>query len=145
LALRKDPLFALALLAGIFVWWVLWFFFPSTPIFNWPLEYPLRFLTLAFSYPLIEELFFRGLLQPTLYQKSWGHRNWLSLSIANWLTSLLFMLAHFYAHPPLAAISVLIPSLIFGAFRDRYHSLTPALLLHIFYNAGYFWLFGAPN
>jgi hypothetical protein len=49
-------------------------------------------------------------------------------------------------HPPLAAISVMIPSLIFGHFRDRYNAapyqhLAAPIGLHIWYNSGYFLLF----
>jgi membrane protease YdiL (CAAX protease family) len=39
---------------------------------------------------------------------------------------------------------VLFPSLIFGYFRDRYTSIYPCMVLHAFYNAGYFGLTGLP-
>ena len=34
---------------------------------------------------------------------------------------------------------MLLPSLLFGYFKDRYRSLTIPIILHVFYNAGYFW------
>jgi membrane protease YdiL (CAAX protease family) len=35
---------------------------------------------------------------------------------------------------------VLLPSLLYGYFRDRHGSVYPAIALHVFYNAGYFLL-----
>jgi membrane protease YdiL (CAAX protease family) len=39
---------------------------------------------------------------------------------------------------------VFFPSLVFGLFKDRTQRLLAPILLHVFYNAGYFWLFAAP-
>ena len=38
-------------------------------------------------------------------------------------------------------MSVFVPSLIFGYFRDRYRNIVPAVLLHVFYNTGFVLLF----
>jgi membrane protease YdiL (CAAX protease family) len=35
---------------------------------------------------------------------------------------------------------VFAPSLVFGYFRERYGSIAPGAVLHVFYNAGYFLL-----
>lgn len=96
-------------------------------------------------YPVLEEFAFRGLLQETFFAQTWGKKNWLNISLANLLTSVLFVLAHFFYHQPLWALSVFIPSLVFGFFRDKYQSVIPSILLHIFYNFGYIWLFGKPS
>ena len=64
---------------------------------------------------------------------------------ANLITSLVFTGLHFIYHPPLWAASVLLPSLVFGYFKDRYRTLTTPIILHVFYNAGYFWLFAPPG
>ena len=61
------------------------------------------------------------------------------------LISLVFTGLHFIYHPPLWAASVLLPSLVFGYFKDRYRTLTTPIILHVFYNAGYFWLFAPPG
>ncbi len=66
---------------------------------------------------------------------------YLGLSKANLLTSLLFAGAHLFVQSPLWAAAVIVPSLIFGAFRDRYKSVDPAIILHSFYNLGYFLIF----
>ena len=61
-------------------------------------------------------------------------------TLANLATSVLFTALHFVSHPPLWAAGVLLPSLLYGYFRDRHDSVYPAIALHVFYNAGYFLL-----
>lgn len=51
--------------------------------------------------------------------------------------SLQFSALHFIGHPPLWAAGVLLPSLLYGFFRDRHDSVLPPIALHVFYNAGY--------
>ena len=60
--------------------------------------------------------------------------------MANVLTSIAFAAVHLYAHPPLWALAVFFPSLVFGYFRDRSGRLEGPILLHIGYNASYFML-----
>ncbi len=86
----------------------------------------------------MEELIFRGALQGELLRRGWEQQTIAGLSVANWITSLAFMALHFIAHPPLWAAAVLVPSLLFGHFRERFRSLYPPLSLHIYYNTGYF-------
>ena len=101
----------------------------------------MNFLLPALVYPLLEELVFRGLIQHTLYQYAWGARRLGTLSVANLITSVLFGLAHLWRQPLAWAAAVIAPSLLFGYFRDRYHSVVPAIVLHTVYNTGFFWLF----
>ncbi len=103
------------------------------------------FLLPVLVYPVLEEIAFRGLLQETFFAQKWGQTSWSNFSVANLLTSILFVALHFFYHAPLWALSVLIPSLVFGYFRDQYRSVIPSVLLHIFYNLGYIWLFGKPS
>jgi len=88
--------------------------------------------------PLLEELLFRGVVQGWLREAAWGARKTLGLSTANWITSLLFVVAHLPAQPLAWAVAVLVPSLVFGHFRDRHDSLLPAAVLHIAWNAAFF-------
>lgn len=101
---------------------------------------PTQFFLLTVIYPVLEEAAFRGALQGELYRTSWGPNRFVGISAANLATSLAFSIAHVIYHPPLAAFLVFFPSLIFGYFRDRYHSVIPAAALHVFYNAVFFWL-----
>jgi hypothetical protein len=65
-----------------------------------------------------------------------GRRAIHEVTLADCATSVLFMAGHWFTHPPLWALSVLIPSLIFGLVRDRLQSTYPAIVLHCFYRRG---------
>ncbi len=138
----RDAQFGAALAAAPFFWWILlWWNSPVALNPAWPLHMPLLFLLLALVYPVVEELVFRGALQGTLYRQRWGSRRLGPISTANFFTSLLFAGFHFFYHAPLWAALVFLPSLLFGYFRDKYQRVLPAIILHVLYNAGYFWLF----
>jgi len=109
---------------------------------SWPMHAPLIFLQLTILYPVLEEVVFRGFIQGEFIRKPVFRRQYRGITSANVLTSLLFAAAHLFAHPLAMAMLVFLPSLIFGYFRDRYDGwLLPAILLHIYYNAGYFLIF----
>jgi len=138
----KDKLFGAALLAAPLFWAGVWIWGGKSDL-TWPSLAPGKFVMLALVYPVLEELAFRGFLQEALYKTAQGKKTWLGISGANALTSVIFALFHLLRHPPLWAASIIFPSLVFGFFRDRYERVTPAIVLHVFYNAGYFWLFGS--
>lgn len=91
--------------------------------------------------PLLEELVFRGLLQGQLLRlstPSGGQPRRLGpLTLANLLVTAGFVALHLRAQPLAWALAVAVPSLIFGHLRERMGSVWPAVLLHIFYNAGF--------
>ena len=86
-------------------------------------------------YPIIEELAFRGVIQEVIATKTKQYPAYFYISVANILTSVLFVLMHFVHHTPLWAMLVFIPSLIFGYFKDQYKNILPSIFLHMFYNA----------
>lgn len=140
---HRDLPFWIALLAGPVFWMLLSLFVPIRPLPPGKLiSTPFLFLTLW--QPTVEELLFRGFLQGQWSRSPWAKRSYGGITAANVVTSILFVLAHFFSHPPEWALSVLIPSLVFGYFRDRHQSIYPSIFLHIFYNAGYFYLTGLP-
>ena len=141
-AVGKDRAFGAALLAAPLFWGGLLLWAGTSPDLGWPARAPGQFLMLALALPVLEELAFRGFLQGALHKSAWGARARLGISAANLVTSLVFAAAHLLRHPPLWAGLTFFPSLVFGFFRDRYGRVLPSILLHIFYNAGYFWLFG---
>jgi len=98
------------------------------------------FLILVLMYPIVEEIIFRGLLQPTL--EKYFNQNWSVFSAANLLTSLAFALMHLINHPPIWALATFIPSLAFGYSMERAKNLSAPVTLHCTYNAGYFLFFG---
>ena len=133
--LLHDAQFYLALLAGVVVITSLSLLQPPHP--GWPPFWP--YLQLALLFPVLEEYLFRGLLQEAITAR---YPNRLGpLSHANLTTSVLFALAHLPNHPPIWALSVFFPSLVFGHFRERYHHLLPHTLLHCLYNSSYFLLY----
>lgn len=100
---------------------------PSGPVL-WP-------LLAVFVYPPLEEIVFRGGLQPWLAVR-W-RRRWGPLTAANLGTSAVFTGLHFVFHPPLWAAAVLAPSLVYGYFRERHDALAAPIALHAAYNAVY--------
>jgi membrane protease YdiL (CAAX protease family) len=139
----RDALYWLAWLAAGVFWLGLWLTsavqpLPWQQVWSWP------FFSLALWQPFMEELGFRGVLQGSLTTCSWGRKGWHGITLANGITSVLFAFAHCWHHPPFWAAAVLAPSLVFGVCRERYRSVYPAMLLHAFYNAGYFMLTGLP-
>jgi membrane protease YdiL (CAAX protease family) len=142
-AFYRDRRFFLALLAGVVFWLLLGLTSPRSPL-TWQQLVSWRFFSLALWQPCWEELLFRGVLQGGARQYAWGQWCWRGLTGANVVVSVLFMAGHWFYHPPLWACAVLLPSLLFGWMRDRYGSVYPAMVLHAFYNAGYFWLTGFP-
>ncbi|VAW72724.1 hypothetical protein MNBD_GAMMA15-1881 [hydrothermal vent metagenome] len=136
----RDPVFLAAIGAALLYWGVL--FVVSKPEIDlaWPLREPLRFLYPALLYPIIEEIVFRVFIQDFIQARL---RPWQlgPLTHANLLTSLLFTALHFISHPPLWAAAVFLPSLLFGLSKERSGNLAAPVLLHVFFNSGYFWLF----
>ena len=125
--------FALAMLAGILVVWVMHVWvqpYPSHVEFNWA-----QLLSLIIWQPLVEEVLFRGIIQGQFAKREWGKQSWLSISGANAVTSVLFVAMHMINSPPLFALTVLAPSLVFGYFRDRCNSVYPCIVVHSAYNA----------
>lgn len=133
-AIMAAPLFCLGLLFSQCSFSVAW---------RKPFSYPDKFLLLSFVYPVLEEIVFRGLLQGTLLKWGAGRKRWRGITLSNGVTSIIFMLAHFVSHAWNWAVAVLAPSLIFGYFRDKYQSIMPSIILHIFYNFVYFLFFWA--
>lgn len=141
--LFRDRHFLLAVAAGPVFWAALAVWVPARPLAPaalviWP------YLHLAVAAPVLEELAFRGALMGWFHDYAWGGRRVLGLTLANLAASVGFTALHFAGHPPLWAAAVAVPSLLFGHLRDRHGSVVPALLLHVFYNAGYFALTGLP-
>ena len=113
---------------------------------TWPFRAPIFFFSAAVVYPVLEEIVFRGVVQPFFLRFQVGKKRWQGFTLANIGASAVFAVAHLVSHSPPWAAATFLPSLVFGYFRDRDGSLRIPIALHIYYNAGYFLLFsGAPS
>lgn len=135
----KDRTYQAAIIAAVIFWAGSLIFTRLSINWHWPIDRPSAFLLLTIIYPTLEEIVFRGLLQERLHHYLKGHIGF--LTHANILTSIIFAVLHFFYHAPVWATIVIVPSLIFGHFKDKYQSLVPPIVLHVFYNTGYYWLF----
>lgn len=128
-----DGLLAFALIGGALIAGIVGSSAPDRDVSGW-----LLLASLVLWQPAVEELLFRGVVQGMLLRTTLGSRSRWGLSVANVITSLAFVSVHFIRQPPLWAIGVIVPSLVFGFFRDRSDSVWPPLVLHIVYNGAFF-------
>jgi uncharacterized protein len=138
----RDWQFLAAIAFGLLFWFGLAWFAPNTRGLGFSFA---ALLSLCIAQPVIEEILFRGVIQGEFLRRPWGLAERFGISAANVATSIAFTALHFISHPPAWAASVLIPSLLFGYFRERHRSLYPPLTLHIYYNTGYFLTTGFPT
>lgn len=136
----QDPLIKAGFVVAPLFWFALYFISPPQGSQAWLLVAPLWYLKLALLYPILEELVFRGLVQSQIFnvlrKVKLGPFTW-----ANIGASVVFCGFHFLSHAPIWAGLVIIPSLYFGYLKDKYHSLKQPILMHVFFNAGYFLIF----
>lgn len=134
---RPDPHLLLALLAAVPVWLVLLLGMGPglrVPQGGW------AWCSLLLVQPCLEEWVFRGLLQGEALRLTsrrgvparLGPITW-----ANAVVTLLFVGLHLLAQPVLWALAVAAPSIVLGHLRERLHSVWPAVLVHMAYNAGF--------
>jgi CAAX protease family protein len=139
----RDLQFLWALGAAVPCWMLVSYIRPLSPL-SWSSLWTLAFISLVLWLPVLEELLFRGLLQGQLRRLAWGRRGIGPITMANAITSVLFVMSHLYSHPLGWTASILLPAFVFGYMRDRFQSIYPSTALHIVYNAGYFILIGLP-
>lgn len=132
-----DGHVALALLVALPIWWTLGLLFG--PYLRLPIGWP-AWVSLVLVQPLLEELVFRGLLQGLALACLVRHGKYLQmgpLTLANVLVTAAFVALHLRAQPVAWALAVAAPSLVLGHLRERFGSVWPAVLLHMYYNAGF--------
>lgn len=97
-------------------------------------DQPLRDLPVLLLLGIAEELVFRGGLQAWLAQWPGLKARRFGLSVANLLTSVVFSVAHLWAHPPLLALAVFPVSLLLGASFEQSGRLWLPAALHAWFN-----------
>lgn len=129
----SDPIFHIYLLIPAIGWLLIYKYNPNIGKLDIP-----YLITVILVIPTIEEIIFRGLLQPwigIMYKQKI-----IKITLANLITSGIFAVVHLFTHPAILALSTFFPSLIFGHSRERYKQLMPSIILHSSYNGGYFLL-----
>ena len=137
--LAGDPLLWLAVGAGPLAWGAMVALGKMTYAPGNGFNDLTKLLIVVAAFPIAEEMLFRGVIQPAIADRI-SVRALPGISAANWLTSMAFGAAHLIAHPPAHAFATILPSLVFGFFRDRTASVVPGIALHVWYNAGWFLL-----
>ena len=130
----KSWQFYLALFLGPIFWLGYQYFEPANV--HWAFDY--RYLLLVLVYPLVEEVVFRGLLQGQLRNLSVMRAELAGVSLANVSASIVFMSTHLLVQETVIAAADIFPSMVFGFLFDRYRTILPGVLVHVFYNAGFF-------
>ncbi len=126
------------------VFWSVYYIYSSPSVdLSWPQHHGWLFLSLVVLYPVLEEIVFRGLVQE-YWQRRIRTSTCRIVSDANIITSLCFAALHLFFQPWQWALAVFFPSLVFGYAKERYQTLLAPIVLHVFYNAGFHWLFYQP-
>ena len=128
----RDRKFIAAILVGIAVVWLLHDRIPvfsSTLTLHWML-----LVSVLIWQPLIEELLFRGIIQGQLSKQKWGQQTLLKITAANIVTSIIFVVMHMLNTSLIWSLTIFMPSLLYGFFRDTFKSVYPAMVLHSIYN-----------
>lgn len=128
----RDIRFILAIITGVLTVFLIhdWIpVFSSSQAFQWPM-----LVAILIWQPFIEELLFRGFIQGQLSIFEWGRLAVCKITVANILTSILFVGLHLLYGPQFWSLTIFIPSLLFGYFRDVFDSVYPSIFLHSTYN-----------
>ena len=133
-----------ALIGALFLWLVIAFSLELSPSLSWvETHFPL-FIVLCFISPVLEEYVFRGLIYDYVEdrnQTEWSVNQWVKISIANLVTTGLFIAMHVGFRGFLAGALVILPSLYLGLIRRESSTLGPCILVHGLWNLGWFSLF----
>lgn len=89
------------------------------------------------SAAIIEEILFRGVLQPYLVGK-------LGLPLGVVAVNLIFAPIHLFASPNWVSLCTFFPGIIMSLLKERYNSLYPPMLFHFLGNVWSIWFFPAP-
>ncbi|RQD61834.1 JDVT-CTERM system glutamic-type intramembrane protease MrtJ [Desulfonatronovibrio magnus] len=87
---------------------------------------------------LMEETLFRYIIHDHFLTFKLFRVKLIGISLANILTSLLFVAAHLFYQSVLWSMAVFFPSIIFGIIWERHRSLAACFCLHFFYNICFF-------
>ena len=136
----KDPLIISGFIFAPIFWLVLYFVSPPADDRTWLLFAPIWYFKLVFIFPILEEMVFRGLVQTTIF----GFLRKIKLgplTLSNIIASFAYFSFNAMNNVPMWLGMILIPSLFFGYLKDKYHTLKQPILMHAYFNAGFFLIF----
>ena len=136
-ALTTNVLIGGAIVGALFLWGFVGLVFGGSVDFDWPQRYPLQFLVVCLVAPVLEEYVFRGVLFEAIQRRwvwRWPDRGEASLSIANLITTALFILLHYITRDPITAAIVLLPSLYLGLVKEVSGKIGVCIFVHVFWN-----------
>lgn len=133
-----KALWAAVMAAPVALWLLFWW---QPELRSVGVQWPKEAIMLIILLPLVEELAFRGYLQGYLAQFSVRRFSVGLFSGQNLITTAVFSSLHLFSHSAFWSLVVVIPSLVFGFFKDRYQSVIPAVILHVYFNGLYFYFF----
>ena len=94
-------------------------------------------LWVVLVFPVFEELAFRGFLMGLLRRLlPMGGFSFITLN--NFVTSILFSIAHFFTRSLVLGLLVFIPSLWLGLIREKTSSIALCIAIHVTWNLGFF-------
>jgi len=97
---------------------------------------PAGLLTVLVLAPVLEEIVFRGGLQPWLERRGIGQWQPLpGIDSAVLLTSIAFAISHLTHAPPLLAAATLVPSMLLGLTQQWHKRLLVTISIHAWFNA----------
>ena len=127
------------------VWAAMAWIFGSGPDYGSFARWPLRAVAIVLIFPVLEEIVFRGLIQDYISIKLSTWDEYLGITSANWLTTLLFCLTHLVTRSLIVALLVIVPSLVLGSLRDKGFSIKALAAIHVYWNGGGYLLVGIPS
>ena len=133
-----------ALIGALFLWGSLSWHLGVTPSVAWIVPQWPMFFALCVASPVLEEYVFRAFLYEAVdarWPVAWPSGAPLSISLANALTTFLFVTTHMIAREPMAGALVLLPSIYLGLLRQRYGGAGICMVFHAVWNVGWFSVF----
>ena len=133
-----------ALIGALLLWLALAVFFRIYPTLDWIFSDFGLFVAVCFLSPILEEYVFRGLVYDYVERRSqwhWPSHSVLNISVANLVSSMLFVIMHGLFRGFGTALLVIVPSLYLGILKRQTSGLGACMIVHGIWNLGWFSLF----
>ena len=133
-----------AVIGSLALWVGVSFVLGVGPSLSWVLDQIPLFLMLCVIGPALEEVVFRGYFFELIQRRQlsvWLDRLIIRVSVANLVTTFAFVLMHVFFRGIESGLMVVVPSLILGRIKEVYGGVWFCIIVHAFWNLGWFSLF----